>query len=337
MPTPDAPVLPGTPGAPDVLRFQAEHDDRLDRLVATALPQFSRTRARRLIEEGGVRVAGALVERASHLAAAGDAIEVTLPPHDDSHDSDVILRDATPLVVLYEDEHTLVIDKAAGIVVHPAPGLDEVTLIEVVRARYPEVRDIDDSDRPGVVHRLDRDTSGVMVFAKSAAAQHMLKEQWRERESTKVYVALVEGVVEPPAGIIEAPLGPDLTRPGRRAVAEGGQSARSEYRVLEQYGAEAALVEVRIYTGRTHQIRVHMQAVGHAVVADTLYGRTSELIARQALHAWYLGFTLASTGERREFEADVPPDLEAAIATLRERHGVPSKALAPSLARVSRR
>lgn len=323
---PDAPAL-------DVRRFLAEHDDRLDRLVAAALPQFSRTRARRLIEEGGVRVGGTVVERASHLAATGDVIEVTLPPVDTSHDAETILANATPLVVLYEDEHTLVIDKAAGIVVHPAPGLDEVTLIEVVRARYHEVRDIDDSDRPGVVHRLDRDTSGVMVFAKSAAAQHMLKEQWRERESTKVYLALVEGIVEPSAGIIEAPLGPDATRPGRRAVIEGGQSARSEYRVLEQYGGEAALVEVRIYTGRTHQIRVHMQAVGTPVVADTLYGRTSELISRQALHAWYLGFTLASTGERREFEADVPPDLEAAIATLRARHDAPSKPLAPSLAR----
>jgi 23S rRNA pseudouridine1911/1915/1917 synthase len=278
-----------------------------------------------------------VIDRASHLAVAGDAIEVTMPPPDAAFDAEEILANAQPLVVLYEDEHTLVLDKAAGIVVHPAPGLNEVTLIEVVRARYPEVRDIDDSDRPGVVHRLDRDTSGVMVFAKSAASQHMLKEQWRERESTKVYLALVEGVVDPPAGIIEAPLGPDPSRPGRRAVIEGGQSARSEYRVLEQYGTDAALVEVRIYTGRTHQIRVHMQAVGHPVVGDTLYGHASEVIGRQALHAWYLGFTLASTGERREFEAAIPPDLEAAIAALRAGHRMPAKPLSPSLARGSRR
>lgn len=329
--------MPAVSQAEDVRRFEADRADRLDRVVATALPELSRTRARRLIEEGGVRVGGVVVERASHLAVAGDRIEVTLPPSSQDRNAESILAGAEPLVVLYEDEHTLVIDKAAGIVVHPAPGLDEVTLIEVVRARYPEVRDIDDSDRPGVVHRLDRDTSGVMVFAKSAAAQHMLKEQWRERESTKVYLALVEGVVEPRAGIIEAPLGPDPARPGRRAIIEGGQSARSEYRVLEQYGKEAALVEVRIYTGRTHQIRVHMQAIGHPVLGDTLYGRSSELIGRQALHAWYLGFTLASTGERREFEAAVPADLEAAIATLRKRHGVPSRALSPSLKRGSLR
>jgi 23S rRNA pseudouridine1911/1915/1917 synthase len=323
--------------AEDIRRFEAEREDRLDRLVATALPELSRTRARRLFEEGAVRVGGQLVERASHMAVAGDAIEVTLPPPDVALGAAAILASTEPLVVLYEDEHTLVIDKAAGIVVHPAPGLDELTLIEVVRALYPEVRDIDDSDRPGVVHRLDRDTSGVMVFAKSAAAQHMLKEQWRERESTKVYLALVEGVVEPPAGIIEAPLGPDATRPGRRAVIEGGQSARSEYRVLEQYGTQAALIEVRIYTGRTHQSRVHMQAGGHPVVGDTLYGRWSELFGRQALHAGYLGFTLASTGERREFEAAVPADLEAAIAALRSAHSVPSKSLAPSLARGGQR
>jgi 23S rRNA pseudouridine1911/1915/1917 synthase len=135
--------------------------------------------------------------------------------------------------------------------------------------------------------------------------------------------------VEPPAGIIEAPLGADPARPGKRAVVEGGQSARSEYRVLEQYGGEAALVEVRIFTGRTHQIRVHMEAVGHAVVADHLYGRTSELIARQALHAWRLAFTLASTGERHTFEAPVPLDLTAAIEALRARHGVEAKPLPP--------
>ncbi len=243
--------------------------------------------------------------------------------------------DAAALEILYEDEHTLVIDKVPGLVVHPAPGLEEVTLVDIVRERYPEVREIDDSDRPGVVHRLDRDTSGVMVVAKSAEAQHMLKEQWREREPSKVYLALVEGNVDPPAGIIEAPLGPDPTRPSRRAVIEGGQSARSEYRVLEQYGDEAALLQVTIFTGRTHQIRVHMAAVGHPVLADTLYGHTSEHIQRQALHAWRLGFTLASTGERRTFEAPVPADLQRAIETLRARHGVAARPL-PSLQTSSR-
>ncbi len=306
--------------------FTAPAEGRLDRLVADELPELSRTRARRLIEEGGVRLGGVRATHASQLAIPGDAIEVTLP--EPAADLDT---SAEPLVILYEDEQTLVIDKEPGLVVHPAPGLIEITLVDIVRARYPEVREIDDGDRPGIVHRLDRDTSGVMVVAKSAEAQHMLKEQWRDREPMKVYLALVAGAVTPPAGIIEAPLGPDPMRPGKRAVVEGGQSARSEYRVLEQYGDEAALLEVQIYTGRTHQIRVHMAAVGFAVLADQQYGQPSEYIGRQALHAWRLGFTLASTGERRTFEAPLRPDMARAIDLLRARHGVTPRPL-PALA-----
>lgn len=305
-----------------VHHFVAPAEGRLDRLVADELPTLSRTRARRLIEEGGVRLAGVRATHASQLAVPGEAIEVTLPEPAAELDTS-----ESHLVVLYEDEHTLVIDKDPGLVVHPAPGLAEVTLVDIVRARYPEVREIDDGDRPGIVHRLDRETSGVMVVAKSAEAQFMLKEQWRDREPMKVYLALVEGAVSPSAGIIEAPLGPDPMRPGRRAVIEGGQSARSEYRVLEQYGAEAALLEVHIYTGRTHQIRVHMAAVGYPVLADAQYGRTSEHIDRQALHAWRLGFTLASTGERRTFEAPLREDMARAIEVLRARHGVAARPL----------
>jgi 23S rRNA pseudouridine1911/1915/1917 synthase len=308
-------------------RFLTTSEGRLDRAVADALPELSRTRARRLIEEGAVRVGGVVATQASQLTTAGMEIEVALPASEPREAAGAEFD----LEVLYEDEHTLVIDKPPGLVVHPAPGLDEVTLVDIVRQRYPEVREIDDSDRPGVVHRLDRDTSGVMVVAKSAEAQHMLKEQWREREPSKIYLAIVEGEVDPPAGIIEAPLGADPTRPGRRAVIEGGQSARSEYRVLEQYGDEAALVLVEIYTGRTHQIRVHMAVVGHPVLADTLYGRASDLIPRQALHAWRLGFTLASTGERRSFEAHVPDDFTRALEALRDRHSVAARPL-PALA-----
>ncbi len=310
------------PAEGQVHRFAARAADRLDRVIADAIPDVSRTRARKLIEDGAVTLGDAVVTRASQLAAEGDVVAVAIPP-------EPTLPAGVPdgLTVLYEDEHTLVIDKVPGLVVHPAPGLHEITLVDIVRARYPEVREIDDSDRPGVVHRLDRDTSGVMVVAKSAEAQHMLKEQWREREPSKVYLALVEGAPDPAAGIIEAPLGQDPMRPGRRAVIEGGQSARSEYRVLEQYGDEAALLLVTIFTGRTHQIRVHMAAVGYPVIADVMYGRPAELIGRQALHAWRLGFTLASTGERRTFEAPVPADLQRAIDALRERHGLPARAL----------
>jgi len=300
--------------------LQAPEADRLDRVVASALPELSRAQARRLIEEGQVLVDGALAMKASLVVSEGALIEVAVPV---VPDLDLAATDV-PLDVIYEDEETLVIDKQPRLVVHPAPGVVGVTLVNAVRARYPEVREIDESERTGVVHRLDRDTSGVMVFAKSAAAQSVLKDQWREREPLKVYLALAEGRVEPIEGIIDAPIGIDPSHPHKRAIVEGGQSARSQYRVLEQFGDEAALLEVRIFTGRTHQIRVHLQAIGHPVIGDSMYGRRSELIGRQALHAHRLGFTLASTGAWREFEAPMPEDMANAVEALRARHPAPA-------------
>ena len=299
-------------------QFAARQHDRLDRIVAAELPELSRSQARRLIDEGQVTVNAIVATRASLTVEEGETIEVQLPV---VPDLDLLASDV-PLHVVFEDEETLVIDKEPGLIIHPVPGHSGVTLINAVRARYPEVREIDDGDRAGVVHRLDRDTSGVMVFAKSAVALELLKAQWRERETLKVYLALVEGRVVPPEGIIEAPLGPDPDDPRRRAVVEGGQAARSQYRVLEQYGDEAALLEVQIFTGRTHQIRVHLAAIGHPVVGDRVYGATSQLIERQALHACRLGFTLASTGEWREFEAPMPEDMFRAAQTLQARHGL---------------
>ena len=308
-----------TAGPPPVTII-APAEDRLDRVVTAAMPALSRTQVRRLIESGHVQVEGVTAEKSSTTVSAGTHIEVDQPL---APDLDVAAGEV-PLAILYEDEETLVLDKPAGMIVHPREGLHEVTLINVVRARYPEVRVIDSSDRGGVVHRLDRDTSGVIVFAKSEASQYALKEQWRLREVAKRYLAIVEGRPDPAAGEIDAPLGPDPADPRRRAVVERGQSARSEYQVLEQYGDEAALCLVRIYTGRTHQIRVHMAAVDHPVLGDFLYGRESTMIGRQALHAWRLTFTLASNGARREFIAPVPPDLRAAILELRARHGTPA-------------
>ncbi len=297
-------------------RFAAQRRDRLDRLVAAELPELSRSQARRLIDDGRVTVNATVATRAGVVVEEAATVTVELPVVPDLD----LLAAEVPLHVVFEDEETLVIDKEPGLVVHPVPGIPGVTLINAVRARYPEVREIDNGDRPGVVHRLDRDTSGVMVFAKSAAAVSMLKNQWRERETLKIYLALVDGRVDPREGIVEAPLGPDPTNPRRRAVVDDGQSARTQYRVLEQYGDEAALLEVRIFTGRTHQIRVHLAAIGYPVTGDPIYGRPSDLIARQALHARRLGFTLASTGEWREFEAPMPEDMRHAVELLRQRH-----------------
>ncbi len=315
---PDATARPGA-----VRRFIAPHAARLDRLVATEVPELSRAQARRLVEEGAVKVSGVVRRLPAYGASEGDPVEVEVPLLQDPLEREADrLAAEIPLPVLYEDEETLVIDKPAGLVVHPRDGVMGVTLVNVVRARYPEVRQIGDGNRPGVVHRLDRDTSGVMAYAKSLAAQEALKEQWKARETLKLYVAVVEGVVDPLAGIIDAAVGPDPADPSRRAVVERGSSAISEYQVRERYGHEASLLSVRIRTGRTHQIRVHLSAVGHPVLGDELYGSPSPLIGRQALHASRLGFVLPSNGEWREFEAPLPDDLRQLVDGLRHRHGV---------------
>jgi 23S rRNA pseudouridine1911/1915/1917 synthase len=307
-------------------RFRAGNAGRLDRLMADAVPDISRSQAQKLIEQGHVRVDDTTAARSALTVEAGSLVEVCLP----NRDVDAAEAAAIPLTVLYEDEHVVIIDKQPGLIVHPVPGLTGATLVDVMCARYPEVATIE-GGRPGVVHRLDRETSGVLAYAKTSIAQQTLKDQWRQRETAKLYLALVTGAVDPPAGIIDAPLGHDPVDPRKRAVTEDGDSAYTEYRVREQYGDEAALLEVRIYTGRTHQIRVHLEAIGHPVLGDTLYGQPSPLIARQALHAWRLGLRLPSTGEWREFEAPVPADIQAVIDDLRFRHNVEaSPRLAPA-------
>ncbi len=300
----------------DRREFVATEDNRLDRAVVAAMPELSRSQVRRFIEEGLVEVAGSVATRPAHSVRAGAAITVIEPvvPDLDWQSQDV------PLEVIFEDEETLVLNKPAGIIVHPTPGSNDVTLINAVRAQYPEVRDIDETGRGGIVHRLDRDTTGVIALARSQAAQFALKEQWKARETLKRYIAIVEGLVDPADGAIETQLGPDPQDPRRQAVVEQGRTARSEFHVVEQFGDEAALVDVRIYTGRTHQIRVHMAAIGHPVLGDWLYGQPSELIGRQALHARLLGLSLPSSGEWREFEAPMPADMQAALNSLRERH-----------------
>jgi 23S rRNA pseudouridine1911/1915/1917 synthase len=300
----------------DRREFVVAENNRLDRAVVAAMPELSRSQVRRFIEEGLVEVAGTVATRPAHSVRIGATVTVVEPvvPNLDWQAQDV------PLDVIFEDEETLVLNKPAGIIVHPTPGSNDVTLINAVRARYPEVRDIDDTGRGGIVHRLDRDTTGVIAIARSQAAQFALKEQWKERETLKRYITIVVGYVDPSEGMIETQVGPDPQDPRRQAVVEQGRTARTEFHVLEQLGEEAALVDVRIYTGRTHQIRVHMAAIGNPVLGDWLYGKPSDLIDRQALHARLLGFSLPSSGAWREFEAPTPPDFQTALDTLRLRH-----------------
>ena len=295
-------------------RFVADSDGRLDILVTGQLAAYSRAQVQRLIEEGRVSVDGAVTQRAATTLRVGGAVTVELPSEDELD----ALGAAVPLSILFEDETVLVIDKQPELLVHPVAGRPSVSLLHAVRARYPEVHKMD-SRRSGIVHRLDRDTSGAIAFAKTAAARDALRQQWKQRETLKIYLTLVEGAIQPERGVIDAPIGLDPADPRRRAVVERGEHAETRYHVLEHFGEEASLLRVRIVTGRTHQIRVHLAALGHPVLGDVVYGSRSELISRQALHAQRLGFRLPSNGEWREFEAPLPADIADAVRVLAER------------------
>ena len=280
---------------------------RLDKYVCDKLAELSRTRIQRLIAEGYITV-NDQVAKAGLRLNAGDRLKVIVPPVPPSQ----LVPEAMPLNIIYEDDDILVIDKPAGLTVHPAPGHPSHTLVNAILSRFPHLADISDSLRPGIVHRLDRDTSGVMVVAKNSRAQAKLVEQFKTRSVVKAYLVLVKGRLTPENGIIEAPIGRDPRNRKRMAVVGGGRQARTDYQVIKYIG-EYTLVEARPETGRTHQIRVHFSAVGYPVVGDKVYGVKSPYLSRQFLHASRLGFKLPSTGEYMEFKSELPPDLAQAL------------------------
>lgn len=285
--------------------------ERLDLFVAHRCPDISRSRVRRLIEEGMVEVDGH-VTKPSLAVKAGQRVVVRVP----APAPVALVPEAMPLEVVYEDADLLVIDKPAGMTVHPSPGHTEHTLVNALLAHCPDLAGIGGSLRPGIVHRLDKDTSGLLVVAKNDAAHAGLSRQLKEREVEKEYLALVRGWLEPREGAIEGAIGRDLRNRKRMAVVEGGRFARTEYRVRE-YLSGCALVEAKLTTGRTHQIRVHFAAVGHPVIGDRVYGRASPLVQRQFLHACRLAFHHPVDGRRLEFESPLPADLEEALARAR--------------------
>jgi 23S rRNA pseudouridine1911/1915/1917 synthase len=278
---------------------------RLDRYVAENCPELTRSRAQKLIGDGLVRVNGAVAKAGLRLSN-GDLVTVTIPPPT----TGLLEPEAIPFDILYEDDDVLVIDKPAGLPVHPAPGHPEHTLVNAILAYLSVAPDTGDPLRPGIVHRLDMDTSGVMLVAKNRVARANLVEQFKTHSVVKLYLVLVRGHLAPERGVIEAPVGRAPRNRKRMAVvAEGqGRPARTEYRVLK-YINNYSLLEVTPETGRTHQIRVHLAAIGHPVVGDATYGVKSALLSRQFVHASRLGFRLPSSGEYVEFEASLPPDL----------------------------
>jgi 23S rRNA pseudouridine1911/1915/1917 synthase len=286
--------------------------ERLDTFVARRCPEVSRSYAGRLIDEGLVTLGGRQAKR-SERVEAGIAVSVMIPP---AETIDLAPEDI-PLTIIYQDGDIIVLDKPAGLTVHPAPGHPSGTLVNALLAACPDLRGIAGTLRPGIVHRLDKDTSGLMVVAKNDRAQRSLQRQLKDREVHKTYLALVQGIPKPREGLIEAPIGRHPKNRKKMAVVAGGRESTTRYRVREEIGGgRYSLLEVEPVTGRTHQIRVHLAALGHSVVGDTTYGRRSAVIERQFLHAHKLAFAMPLGGRTVEFESPLPPDLREALRLL---------------------
>jgi len=281
-------------------------DVRLDKYLTEVLPQFSRAYLQRLIRQGHVLIDGQTA-KASQKLRANDRITVELPPLP-GHP----LAEPIPLTVMYEDEGILVIDKPAGLTVHPAPGHPSHTLVNAILTLCPGLTMSGDVTRPGIVHRLDKDTSGLIVIAKNDFAREYLATQFKSRTVTKRYLVLVKGRLSPEQGIIEAPIGRDPHHRKRMAIVEAGRQAITRYQV-RKYLDGYTLVEVSPLTGRTHQIRIHLSAIGYPVVGDPVYGVKSAYLHRQFIHAYRLGFRLPSTKQYQEFASPLPADLERAL------------------------
>jgi 23S rRNA pseudouridine1911/1915/1917 synthase len=292
--------------------------ERLDKAIAGHFGDISRSYAAALIEAGAVTVNGIIAGKPGQRLKVGDRISIDVP----SPRTSGLAAEDIPLSVVYEDADLLVIDKPAGMVVHPAPGHSGGTLVNALLARVPDLAlDMGDEARPGIVHRLDKDTSGLIVVAKRRVAHEMLSRQMAARAVLKEYVAVVEGTPNPPSGVIDAPIARDPTNRQRMAVVASGRAARTRY-VTERRLGRYTLVKAVLETGRTHQIRVHMASIGHPILGDPVYGKRTLKdaaalgLARQFLHARKLGLTLPSTGEWHEFTSPLPRDLQRVIVEL---------------------
>jgi 23S rRNA pseudouridine1911/1915/1917 synthase len=292
-------------------------NERLDKYVAAHVPELSRGYVQRLIDDGQVLVDG-VPRRRTFKVTPGEIVTVRVP----MPDVVPLEPEAIPLSVVYEDEDVLVLDKPAGMVVHPAPGHPCGTLVNALLHHAPEIA-VGGSNRPGIVHRLDKDTSGLMVVAKSDRGQRALLDQWGEQSVEKGYVALVRGLVEPNVATIDVPIGRDPKDRQRMAAIANGRPALTHLMVRERFPVPGAtLLDIDIETGRTHQIRVHLAFIGHPVAGDATYNRaagplggTKSIAPRQFLHAARLGFALPG-GRRVAFESPLPPELDVVLSRL---------------------
>ena len=282
---------------------------RLDQFLAKQLPEYSRSRLQQLIRSGFVRL-NKQTTRPRQIVRGGDKIHLIEPPLEKIQ----MRPEPIPLDVLFEDDDLIIINKPADLTVHPGAGQREHTLVNALLSHCTTLSGIGGKERPGIVHRLDKETSGCLVVAKNDVAHRELSKQFAARTVEKIYLALVAGKLRKPTGVIEENIGRHPVQRKRMSVSsKRGRAAKTEYRVIRS-SDQASLVECRLHSGRTHQIRVHLHHLGHPVLGDKIYApRFAKNFHRQMLHAWKLGFRHPCTGEWRSFEASLPADFNEAI------------------------
>ena len=294
--------------------------ERIDRFLAHQLIDLSRSRIQVLIDDGYVTVNDVICNNKKDLIKAGDRIQLTTPV---ATPLDLIAQEI-PLDVLYEDEHLIVINKPAGLVVHPAAGHADGTLVNALLAHCTELSGINGTQRPGIVHRLDKDTSGVMVVAKSDRAHQDLQAQIQAKTARREYLAIVRGVPKSESGVIDAPIARHKSDRKKMAVVDDGRKAITHWQIMERFG-HYTLVKFDLETGRTHQIRVHSAHMGWAIAGDPVYGHPnkeiSQYIIGQALHAWRLTFTHPVSGELIQNIAPLPEGFKKLLISLRHSYG----------------
>ena len=301
----------------ETFQFQESQAQRLDKFLVQRLPEFSRARLQGLIADGFVLVDGQAAKKSGQMIDPGTHVEVRVPPPVPS----ALVGEDIPLDIIFENDDLLIVNKPAGMVVHPAAGHDTGTLVHAVLGYEPDLEGIGGVERPGVVHRLDKETSGLIVLAKNERAHHWLQDQFRLRTVEKTYLALVDGAPPTPSGRVEAPIGRDSAHRKKMAVqsAGKGREAVSEYKTVEAF-KNHTLLEFHPLTGRTHQIRLHCAFLGCPIVGDLVYGRKKSTLPlnRHFLHAARLKIVLPNEKQARTFEAPLPVELIVALNEARK-------------------
>ena len=296
----------------ETFHFDEKVSDRLDKYLVSCLPEFSRARIQGLIADGFVSVNGVTAKKGGQMLDNGNDIEVRIPPPVPSG----LVAENIPLDIIFENDDLIVVNKPAGMVVHPAAGHSSGTLVNAVLGYDPDMEGIGGEERPGLVHRLDKETSGLIILAKNERAHNWLQDQFRLRKVEKTYLALVDGKPPTPAGRVEASIGRDPSQRKQMAIVQlgKGREAVSEYKTLESF-KNHTLLEFHPHTGRTHQIRLHCQFLGCPIVGDSVYGKrtVTATINRHFLHAYRLKIVLPGETQPRTFEAELPEELKAVL------------------------